>query len=550
MREEEERLQREESIRKKIEEQQRLEKEKKRFAMRMDFGLSISRPPKGTVMPGPLQKEAAFRVSCNSGTLVGGASLPTHFDFATADDCFEALPSIVGNQARAACDAYSSSLRLQSMTGEGPLKWLDDVELRYWMYISAMRTAISVLSRSQQALQHLPFECNIQTRTEYGVLPEDHPKKLSAQLDRAISLIETGRSVDAQDLLMGDLALECKVAIYTDLPPLPSSLDCCPPFLGFALLCAHLLDRCLHDRPARVSDAPAWFEAAVMMVRSCLQESTSNAGPDTLQASASLLDGVLGKTHPVASIVSHFSEANLSSTKKQARVEKERLAKAELAAKLLEEEWPDANELKKARMADKEAKTPIPERVWALRNVAGTLAMGGPTEKGQARRLLEQAVLLKQQFANAPDHPGVLPELCALFDLLQTQKAWENDAKGVASLILKILGTIAESYIEIGDVASAVVLLEAGLRLYDDCLGVRNPLVLTTLRKLEGCKSSLEVGERDIVAKLRGNSKQVLDRLSDAMTEPLQAFQSSSLGGPSCVEQWNSRGAYFIGSLL
>lgn len=32
--------------------------------------------------------------------------------------------------------------------------------------------------------------------------------------------------------------------------------------------------------------------------------------------------------------------------------------------------------------------------------------MGGPGERARARQLLEQAVLLKQQFAGAPDHPG------------------------------------------------------------------------------------------------------------------------------------------------
>lgn len=119
-----------------------------------------------------------------------------------------------------------------------------------------------------------------------------------------------------------------------------------------------------------------------------------------------------------------------------------------------EEEWPDAKEIKAARRAEEEAKTPIPERCWALRNVAGaaaewdamgqfgvaaghpqrcwpcigcmhllannaacivscclpgTLSMGGPGERARARQLLEQAVQLKQQFAGAPDHPGVLP---------------------------------------------------------------------------------------------------------------------------------------------
>ena len=46
---------------------------------------------------------------------------------------------------------------------------------------------------------------------------------------------------------------------------------------------------------------------------------------------------------------------------------------AALAAKLLEEEWPDQAETAAARLAEREAATPVPERVWALRNVASTL---------------------------------------------------------------------------------------------------------------------------------------------------------------------------------
>ena len=49
---------------------------------------------------------------------------------------------------------------------------------------------------------------------------------------------------------------------------------------------------------------------------------------------------------------------------------------AELAASLLEEEWPDQKEAAAARAAAREAATPVPERVWALRNV-GALPSGG-----------------------------------------------------------------------------------------------------------------------------------------------------------------------------
>ncbi len=49
------------------------------------------------------------------------------------------------------------------------------------------------------------------------------------------------------------------------------------------------------------------------------------------------------------------------------------VTQAELAAALLEEEWPDQKEAAAARAAAREAATPVPERVWALRNVGELL---------------------------------------------------------------------------------------------------------------------------------------------------------------------------------
>ena len=76
------------------------------------------------------------------------------------------------------------------------------------------------------------------------------------------------------------------------------------------------------------------------------------------------------------------------------------------AAAILEEEYPDSAERKKATAAAREAATPVPERVWALRNVGSTLAMGGADEQARARQMLERAVVLKQQWLNNPRHPG------------------------------------------------------------------------------------------------------------------------------------------------
>lgn len=80
---------------------------------------------------------------------------------------------------------------------------------------------------------------------------------------------------------------------------------------------------------------------------------------------------------------------------------------ANIAAALLEEEWPDSSDIAAERAAAREANTPLPERIWALRNVAATLALGGPGELARARQLLEKAVQLKQEsVGGAAEHPS------------------------------------------------------------------------------------------------------------------------------------------------
>ena len=68
------------------------------------------------------------------------------------------------------------------------------------------------------------------------------------------------------------------------------------------------------------------------------------------------------------------------------------MMQAELAAALLEEEWPDQKEAAAARAAAREAATPVPERVWALRNV-GALPSGGLNHASQSARMHVMLVL-------------------------------------------------------------------------------------------------------------------------------------------------------------
>jgi hypothetical protein len=81
---------------------------------------------------------------------------------------------------------------------------------------------------------------------------------------------------------------------------------------------------------------------------------------------------------------------------------------AALAASLVAGEWPDASELAADRAAARDAATPVPERVWALRNVAATAAMSGAGGVARAVQLLDKALALKQEWVGSAEHPSKL----------------------------------------------------------------------------------------------------------------------------------------------
>ena len=79
---------------------------------------------------------------------------------------------------------------------------------------------------------------------------------------------------------------------------------------------------------------------------------------------------------------------------------------AELAKRLVAMEIPDRSERTALKIKEAEKSVPIPERVWALRNVGETSAMGGKDGQNRARTLLERALLLKEEFVGSSKHPG------------------------------------------------------------------------------------------------------------------------------------------------
>lgn len=83
----------------------------------------------GTVLPGPLQKEAAVRLAASVATMLGGTAAPDPVDFASLADARDALPGVVGQACRQAAEAYASAMRLQVGAGRG---WAGREQRRSW----------------------------------------------------------------------------------------------------------------------------------------------------------------------------------------------------------------------------------------------------------------------------------------------------------------------------------------------------------------------------------------------------------------------------------
>ena len=547
-----------EAIKRRQEEMKKLEKEKRRFAVRTEGMLSAQRPPTRTILPGPLEKEATIRISTQIGSLLGGTTPRSHHDFSNYDDVFRALPDIVSEEARKSSDLLLSALRLQAMAGEGAMAHLQTFEQEYWMYLTSAKTSIAALKAGEASLvkfrsasSSAPETEKFHIRTEIAVLPEDHPKRITRVFDQATRLIQNDEEWNkVHDVLSDVIEVENK-AFYKDLSSLPRSLQLCPKCLGAVINLAYFLNFVLQERPGKTSDAPSWFEDSVAFVRKELANLFVDAPPDSLEAPSAIISNSIGKNHPVALEFALLADGNISMSERRRREERDKAVQAAIASKLLEEEWPDAGEIRAARVADKEAKTPLAEKLWAMRNVAGTLAMGGAKEKSRARKLLEEAVLLKQEAAGAADHPSLLPEFIELCDLLIREPDWESDAAGVASLILRSFGQIASLYAHTGDPLSGMLLLEAGLRKYEEIAGVKSKAVRAATNLADKLSQGLDDGSRAVLKHARSSDpNKIITRVSSALTDILGAYKHSVDLKKSKIEEWNEKGVALFGPLF
>ncbi|KAK9827325.1 hypothetical protein WJX81_005191 [Elliptochloris bilobata] len=482
-------------------ERRELRRMQKRFAARFEGGVDVSRPAPGTLTEGRLPKPAIVTIAITLGSALGGQASAASEAYASINTANEGALTLAGQAAAAAAERYASSVRLQALGGQGALMAMEEVELQHWMRAATVRTAVGSARALREALQAFasaakPHHCAVEVRTEQGVLPAGHSRRAEAVLACIVAAVERDDDSSAAAGL-SDLMDEEALQLAEGAPaPLP-------PCTGEALGAAFFLDFMYWQRPAKQVEASPWYEAAGALVRSQLAERTRLAPPDTLGEAAEVISAALGGDHAVARMAAELARANLSSARRAALVEQERLRQAELAEALVQEEWPDEVEAAEARTAAREAATPVPERVWALQNVGSALALQGPRELARARQLLERAVLLKADWVGRARHPGVLGELAALAEVLDRTPDWQADAAGVRARMVSILGDVAERCYQQGDGASACALLEAATREMEGPLGLGHPGVRAASRRAEALFASLSPEERERVSASR-----------------------------------------------
>jgi hypothetical protein len=136
----------------------------------------------------------------------------------------------------------------------------------------------------------------------------------------------------------------------------------------------------------------------------------------------------IGDSHPIAALVLQLAEGNMSLASKQAIVSKQQAIDLAIAEQTLEQERSaERNSLKERAdkiALERQKLTPLPERVWALRNVAANLALGNQSSRNKAKEFLIKALELQTAHLGQGLHPGKLGVLWGFCSALLLMSAW------------------------------------------------------------------------------------------------------------------------------
>ena len=437
----------------------------------------------------PVDVTVSARVGISSGA-------SETYSYKTADVARVAALDLCSVVAAQAMTAYGSDARLQDMMGNGPLKKLpgmDDLEFEHWTRVmqarmdSELRTSIV---RSGAALEVKLRETGAAgketskstLRFTRRCLPVDAEVNITNRMSTAVDVVAESVLADAADAASGTTSgvVEDVTAIIDPIefyelgqlhglhpsiifPAEHPATGLSGELMASILTLSHFVRRAERDfaDDVRVAERAKQI-AATLVGRSANKQGSWRAmyldgfTGDALTSASAMADTVLPDDDAIRMLLNAAVE------------DQRRRAAGEQSA--FEEEWPDADVVRKQRLKEIRENQPITERLWALRNSAAQLAQSG--SKAQARSMLEEALELRKRDVlkkgDDDEHtPEALPELLALVKLLETVDAWADDCAKARVDVLRAVSSAADVVADRdGDAPAAAALFERAMGEY------------------------------------------------------------------------------------
>lgn len=369
-----------------------------------------------------------------SGT---GSAVEDKCEAGGVEDLRQQAQSAYARLAASAVCEFGNNAFATSLLGAGPLAILDDAEFAHWQRLlrvqleaSALQTLLRLCAETEVMARRSKTGASRSAELQLAFLRDVAPVADSASMRGRLE-----RAVLALHQAQPDACSEVLRAVAADEQALLTGLDARRrSFFAVVLTLAHFLDRAAGTAGAQEL-CSRFVQEALVTPAGSWESCFLDRGGSPSAAALAELSSLLGESHPLTRCVA-------ATLPKPAQVHP-----AE------EEEWPDEARIRAARVADAQAAAPVPERVWAMRNAAATLALTGARE--QALALLRTAVEVEAAWVGGSPDPRLLGALCDLHSLL----AGSAEAGPVAERIVVICTAIADARLEAGDAPGAALLL-------------------------------------------------------------------------------------------
>jgi len=286
---------------------------------------------------------------------------------------------------------------------------------------------------------------------------------VAGRMREARVLVQEGRGAEAARFTLMPLIRDQADQLSSNLS-LPSLADPAlrphipdPALAAAPLTLAHWLARVMDERPGKEVAASPWFEASVALARAVLKGDADKAEEGALVPVSDCVARVLGDSHPISREVERLARERMGAEERRRREAQRAADEERRVQRMLDEEWPEYSERARMRVEAAEEATPLPEKAWALRNVA--LACG---DEERARDMLRMAVGYMERHVQGDSHPALLLDLLHLAEFCEARAGrspdWAEEAKNAWRRVAGILLQASEAAWNEGVVERAALL--------------------------------------------------------------------------------------------